>query len=223
MEQIGRSNYPTDKAKQLRFLSPFLSTASTQNNCKMEQQEIWKDIKGYEGLYQISNLGRVKSLERLCRSPKGNRRVCERILSMSAGKARYYTVPLAKNGVVKSAKIHRLVATHFIPNPMNYPCINHKDENLLNNRVENLEWCSKEENRRYGTKQERMLNTRRLRDLPNKGISIVGIDPQTNEIRVRFESLREAHCNGYYRASIATRIKNNSKTLYKGLIWQKVG
>lgn len=100
--------------------------------------EIWRDIKGYEGLYQISNLGRVKSMH-------GRR---PRILKpgmMGTGYREgtgYLFVILCKNGVPKKRKVHRLVATAFIPNTCHEPQVNHKDGNKLNNRVDNLEWCS---------------------------------------------------------------------------------
>ena len=100
-------------------------------------QEIWKDIKGYEGLYQVSNLGRVKSLEKLSRN---GHRLKEKILS--GGKCfEYRSVQLIKEDEMKNIAIHRLVAQAFIPNPFGYNEINHKDENKLNNCVNNLEWC----------------------------------------------------------------------------------
>ncbi|MBD5302403.1 MAG: hypothetical protein HDS16_05345 [Bacteroides sp.] len=106
------------------------------------ENEIWKDIEGYEGLYQVSNLGRVKSLERIESTIRGGRYIKERILSPSASKARYYSVPLTKNKKSRTSQIHRLVAKAFLSNPFEYPCVNHKDGNCLNNRVENLEWCT---------------------------------------------------------------------------------
>lgn len=117
----------------------------------MEQQEIWKDISGYEGYYQVSNLGRVKSF---VRHSKEN----GHILVACAGKARYNSVALNKNGIRKTAKVHRLVAKAFIPNPMGYSCVNHKDENPFNNRADNLEWCTQEHNLNYGTARERIAD-----------------------------------------------------------------
>ena len=182
-------------------------------------REIWRDITiaGIENCYQVSNFGRVRNIRK-------NIRDGGRILRIKENpKVGYIYLTVKSNGAAKHFRVHRLVAEAFIPNPNGYAEVNHIDENKLNNRFDNLEWCSKEDNRGYGTRQERMLNTRRVRDLQNKGISIVGIDPLSKEVRVRFESLREAHSNGFRRAPISFRIKNNSKSLYKGLIWEKVG
>ena len=103
-------------------------------------EEIWKDIKGYEGLYQVSNLGRVKSLK------FGK----ERILKPGRKKIGYLIVLLYdNNGICKWFRIHRLVAEAFIPNPNNLPEVNHKDEDKSNNRVSNLEWCTRQYNNEY--------------------------------------------------------------------------
>lgn len=112
--------------------------------------EIWRDIKVYEGLYQVSSLGRVKSLR--TNKIKSNR--------ITNG---YYYVSLWKDNTEKQLKVSRLVAEAFIPNPDNLPCVNHKDENKLNNTVENLEWCTYKYNSNYGTKNERMILTRNLK------------------------------------------------------------
>lgn len=115
--------------------------------------EVWKDIKDYEGLYQISNLGRVKSLK----YRKSNK---ERILILNgAAKHGYYMVGLCKNHKRKYVTVHRLVAEAFIPNPDNKPQINHKDENRRNNCVDNLEWVTAKENLNYGSHNEKMTYT----------------------------------------------------------------
>ena len=102
--------------------------------------EEWRDIEGYEGLYQVSNLGRVKSLN--YRGCKGN----ISILKPRLTKKGYETINLCKDGKVKNVRIHRLVAQSFISNPNNLPVVNHKDENKLNNNVDNLEWCTCQDN-----------------------------------------------------------------------------
>lgn len=106
--------------------------------------EIWKNVKDYEGLYQVSNLGRVKRVS------------YNKILKPSCNKYGYLIVGLYKNGKSKSHYIHRLVANEFITNPNNLPCINHMDENKFNNTVENLEWCTHKYNSNYGTAAKRM-------------------------------------------------------------------
>lgn len=110
-------------------------------------QEIWKDIKDYEGLYQISNLGRVKSFR--ASSKYGNPK--EMLLKPSLISSGYYVVTLYSKENRRKYQVHRLVATAFIENPNNLPCVNHKDENKLNNCVENLEWCTYQYNNNYGT------------------------------------------------------------------------
>ena len=109
--------------------------------------ETWKNIKGYEGLYQISNKGRVKSLYN-----KNNKK--EKILKPGE-RNEYLCVSLYKNNKKNVYSIHRLVAQAFLPNPDNLPVVNHKDENKLNNNVENLEWCNYGYNINYGTRNER--------------------------------------------------------------------
>ena len=104
-------------------------------------KEVWKDIKNYEGLYQISNFGRIKSLH--CK----NEKIIKQILTKTC---KYYTVGLYKNKKRKTLLVHRLVAQAFIPNPNNLVEVNHKDENKLNNCVDNLEWCSHIYNMKYG-------------------------------------------------------------------------
>lgn len=120
----------------------------------MFEKEIWKDVKGFEGLYQVSNLGRVKSLERLVKQYNGHKKIeykiKEKILKLNTDRYGYYQVRLANNGIVKTKKIHRLVAEAFLDNHKNLPCINHKDENKKNNNIDNLEFCTYKYNTNYG-------------------------------------------------------------------------
>ena len=111
--------------------------------------EIWKDIEGYEGIYQVSNLGKVKSLERYCSTHWGRRRVPEKILNPQEKEYGYLCVDLHRDGNSKSYSIHRLVATAFIPNPEDKPEVNHKDGDTGNNQVSNLEWATGSENVRH--------------------------------------------------------------------------
>lgn len=110
--------------------------------------EVWKDIEGYEGLYQVSNTGQVKSL---------NYNQTGEIKVLKQGNAKgYKRVGLFKNGKTKQYSVHRLVALAFISNPDDLPMVNHKDEDKTNNNVNNLEWCTHEYNMSYGTRNERI-------------------------------------------------------------------
>lgn len=126
------------------------------------KEEVWKDIEGYEGLYQVSNFGRVRSLDRNVTNKgvygdKSTYFTKGKLLKPSE-KQGYLRVVLSKNNERCTCSVHRLVAETFIPNPLNLPCVNHKDENKSNNHVDNLEWCSVGYNNTYGTKIE---NTKR--------------------------------------------------------------
>ena len=111
--------------------------------------EEWKDIKDYEGLYQVSSCGRVKSLNY-------RHAGTEKILKQSTDKSGYKVVSLSQNNKMKAYKVHRLVATAFLDNPNDYKEINHIDECKYNNFVENLEWCTHKYNANYGTRKERI-------------------------------------------------------------------
>ena len=105
--------------------------------------EVWKDIQGYEGIYQISNYGRVLSLYRQVRCRGGAHRGKEQsLLKPCEDSAGYLLVVLSDKGVKKSHRIHRLIATGFISNSYNYKCVNHIDGNKTNNSIDNLEWCT---------------------------------------------------------------------------------
>ena len=124
----------------------------------MENIEIWKDVENYEGLYQVSNLGRIKSLERDVYCQNGIvHRIKEKILVPGLNNKGYQYVGLSKNGKRKDMTIHRLVAMAFIPNPENKSQINHRDEVKNNNVVENLEWCTAQYNNNYGTRTARAV------------------------------------------------------------------
>lgn len=123
------------------------------------KKEIWKDVVGYEGLYQVSNLGRVRSMERMCVSKLGsNRTVPPHNLKPSSGRG-YLYYNLNKDGICKRVLAHRIVASAFIPNPFGYKTVNHKDEHKTNNEASNLEWCSHKYNNDYGQRKKKVSET----------------------------------------------------------------
>ena len=137
------------------------------------QSEIWKAIPEYEGLYEVSNLGRVRSLDRNVVLRTGNRwhkrRSCGKVLSGGENGHGYKFVYIGKNGIISRYYVHRLVAEVFIPNPKNYPIINHKDENPRNNNADNLEWCTQKYNANYGGHIRRVREFMLSDKNPNRG------------------------------------------------------
>lgn len=126
----------------------------------MSMSEQWKDIKGYEGLYQVSNMGMVRSLSCVQRMKNGVERTrAGKTLTQSESTDGYYVVDLSKDGKRRTCKVHRLVADAFCPNSLNLPVVNHKNENKHDNRASNLEWCSIRYNLKVGTVQQRRAKT----------------------------------------------------------------
>lgn len=190
------------------MLDPFTESSGTTFT-KMEE-EIWKDIPGYEGRYQVSTRGNVASLNY-------NRTGERRLRIPRLGKRGYLYLNLHKNGITKTMKIHRLVAITFIPNPKNLPQINHKDENKLNNNVENLEWYDSSYNNKYGNRPRKVLDAHKRNGSSKAERPVIKIDCSGTIIEefvsiseaarqsgVRRESLRDCvlgrqhTCVGYY-------------------------
>lgn len=153
--------------------------------------EVWKDVIGYEGIYKISNLGRVKTLERIYFSGLNHklRKVQkEKILKLSLV-CGYPSLTLNKNTELKFNSVHRLVAIHFIDNPHNLPCINHKNGIRDDLRIENLEWCTYTENAKHSFRELGRTQKSGMTDELSK--PFIGINVLTGEKR-NFGSQREA-------------------------------
>lgn len=146
-----------------KYLNGYLENNYTEPNIPLSEME-WKDVVGYEGYYKVSNTGRVIRLERKVWSPHNNSwsTIPEKLLDLTATKSglnenAYVQVSLTKDGVNrKHYFVHRLVAEAFIPNPDNLPVVNHIDENGLNNRIDNLEWCTQDYNTNYGNRNTKV-------------------------------------------------------------------
>ena len=109
--------------------------------------EEWRVVPGYEGLYEVSNIGNVRNVRR------------NKLLRLQKTNNGYIRVVLSKNGIKTGFQVHRLIAQAFLPNPDNLPQINHKDEDKTNNNVTNLEWCDAKYNNNYGTRKDKARET----------------------------------------------------------------
>lgn len=175
--------------------------------------EIWKPIVGYEEFYEVSSLGRVKGLDRRVKNKNGERFAKGVIKQTKLNNNGYEIISLFKNGKEKTYLIHRLVAQAFIPNPNNFPEINHRDEIKTNNRLDNLEWCDRKYNRHYGTRIERCAkkHCKPIVQLSKKG-----------DLICVFESAAKAGEKLNIDRRSLSKCCNKQKTAY-GFKWQFVG
>lgn len=180
--------------------------------------EVWKDIEGYEGLYQVSNLGRIKSLGRtiIRRTRYGTLApytIKPRILKPKRCQADYYQVGLfPMEGKAAVAKIHRLVAQAFIPNPDNLPEVNHKDENKANNRADNLEWCTHVENCNYGTRNARVIE--------KSSKAVLQMDADGNVIAEYPSVIEASRATGIGRRNIGDCCQKPNRSHAGGYLWK---
>ena len=159
--------------------------------------EEWKEIADFEGLYLISSFGRVKSI------------INNKILTPCIVRANGLVVGLMRNGKVEKMQVTRLVAAAFIPNPENKPCVDHIDGVRFHNFVENLRWCSINENNNFDI----AIRNKTKYDFP-----IEGIDENGN-VCIEFQNYKDAHKKGYYRHLIKQSVDTGKP--YKGIIYRK--
>lgn len=185
--------------------------------------EIWKPIIGYEGLYEVSSMGRVRSLDRrisyISRTQEGKEYTTThtykgKLMKQHNNHFGYKVIALCMDGKYRTYMVHRLVAEAFIPNPNNYPVVNHKDENKQNNCVENLEWCTQQYNINYGSGNIRRIDTRNQ----NKSYHYQREVGQYTLDGVLIKKYPSASDTGYCRESIRDCCNGRQKTAY-GYKW----
>ncbi|RXS51441.1 NUMOD4 motif-containing HNH endonuclease [Lactococcus lactis] len=172
----------------------------------------WKLVKGFEGQYEVSNTGLIKSLrgttERIMKPRR--KKIIKKDGSVEDG---YEELILSNKGVRYSKLVHRLVAEAFIPNPQIKPEVNHIDEDKGNNSVENLEWNTHEENSNHGTKNIRSAN--------KQSMAVIGVDECGNIVEIH-SSIRSAErLTGFGHSNISA-CSNGKIAKYKGLEWFKI-
>lgn len=184
--------------------------------------EVWKDVMGYEGIYQVSNMGRVRSIDRIvpCRK-KGYTTITKkgRILSLTTNRLGYKEVHLYnyQEQKCKTLSVHRLVAFAFIPNPEQEHLreINHIDENKSNNRIDNLEWCDRAYNVRYGSSRIRAIKN-------NPNVRKVAQYSKYGKLIAKYETVAHAGCaTGLDASSISKACQGRLKTCGE-YIWEYI-
>ena len=190
-------------------------------NVKGGVLEVWKDIQGYEGIYQVSTHGKVRSLSRQLHNKSGyftsKEKMLKSRLSGRDEKNKYLEVALYKNHKRQDVRVHRLVAKAFIPNPNSYPIINHKDGNKKNNNVNNLEWCTHKQNRQHAINNGLVKFYYGKQN--KKSRKIMQCDIDGNCIKVWFGVREIAKETGFNYGNIDRCLRGKRPTAY-GYIWR---
>ena len=181
-------------------------------------KEIWRDITGYEGYYQVSSEGRVKSLARTCNTKGGSKRtIKERILKPAFNGRGYLFVNLYAGGKPKMHKVHRLVCQSFHDNPDSKPDVNHINENKTDNRACNLEWSTRKENLNHGTRNERAANG--IAKALSKQVGQYTLDGEL--VKTWVSTMEAERQTGLSRSNISLAANGKYKQAY-GFIWKYV-
>lgn len=181
--------------------------------------EEWKPIIGYEGYYEVSNMGKVRSVDRVDISGRKRSGIVLHAVKVGHAPNKYLAVSLSKDRIVKKTKVHRLVAEAFIPNPENKPEVNHLNEDKMDNRVENLCWATSKENMRHGTRTERAAKAAKATAERKRAKPVLQTDGNGNIVK-EYPSIREAaRQTGTDRAQIERCIRKPWYTA-KGFYWK---
>lgn len=192
-------------------------------------QEKWKYIKGYEGLYQASNLGRIKRLSKANKDKRSKEEIAEHFIKGSIYNNKYTMINLCKNGIIKRKPLHRIIAELFVKNPNDKPYVNHLDGNPQNNKAENLEWCTPLENVQHAWKTG-LIDKEKMSALGKKYIELncrnnekpVYQLTKENIVVGKYKSIKEAEQQtGITNKHISSVCKGKRKTA-GGYVWKYI-
>lgn len=185
---------------------------------KLDNEE-WRDVVGYEGYYKVSNFARVISLGRTIKFFNSTKRTkpcfLKAIECCRNGKS-YYIVNLSKFGTTKHVYLHRLVASAFLPNPNNYPEIDHIDRNGLNNSLDNIMWCTHKTNQNNPNTRKQMSLSQRGIKQPTKWIAVVKL--LNNNIVKIYDNITSVRKDGHLPSGVVNVLKGKSKS-HHGYNW----
>lgn len=179
-------------------------------------KEIWRDIPEFEGLYQASNYGNIRSLDRVIERRDGKKlplkgKILPQYIKEPSKNHFIKVVNLSKNCKCYTKTVHRLVAKAFLENPYEYPEVNHRDENSLNNKLENLEWCTRKYNQNYGTCIKRASESK------YKSVNVYNLD---HEFLCSFKSIKEASIKLNCDASCITKVCKKKNAYHNNYIFE---
>lgn len=183
---------------------------------RLEGEE-WKDVVGYEGYYMVSSLGRVASVGRYVKYHTYTKWMHPRLKQQRMWSSGYFSVTFKKNGRKECLSIHRLVAIAFVPNPNNYPCIDHINDNPLDNRADNLQWCTHKFNNSKEHHRIAASLSKKGNPLHTLWKPIVQLSKNGDFIQI-FPSMTHADLNGFSHSAIHRVIHNKLKT-HGGFKW----